>query len=274
MNALSTEDFQFVAGFLQRQTGISLGGDKAYLVENRLGELCRSVGMTDISALIQELKTRPGSENGQKLLEAMTTNETSFFRDIGPFKALQTQLLPELLEARQQTRCLRLWSAACSTGQEPYSLAMLLDSMLGPQRREWKLEILGTDLADKVLSRARAGQYSQLEVNRGLPADKLIRYFKKKGGDWHISEAIRAMVSFAQVNLLALPALPKFDVILCRNVLIYFDLETRRKVLKALRQRLAEDGYLFVGASEVLLGVTDSFIRLERCGAVCYQIAA
>lgn len=274
MSTLSQEDYLFVSGLLYQEAGISLGGDKAYLVENRLGELCRSVGLKSISALVQELKSLPTTQNRQKLLEAMTTNETSFFRDLTIFDALRTSLLPELEDLRKSRRALRIWSAACSTGQETYSLAMLMDSHFGRQRKEWGVDILGTDIAEKVLHRARTGEYSQLEVNRGLPAQLLLRHFKRKGSGWHVSDNIRSMVRFEQVNLMSVPdRLDQFDLILCRNVLIYFDTQTKQKVLTNLHRRMKPDGYLIVGASEVLHGVTDLFDRIQRGGAICYRPA-
>ncbi|MBT9588570.1 protein-glutamate O-methyltransferase CheR [bacterium] len=274
MSTLSQEDYQFVSGFLYEEAGIALGGDKAYLVENRLGELCRSVGLHSISALVQELKSIPTTQNRQKMLEAMTTNETSFFRDLNSFDSMRTSLLPELEDLRKSRRALRVWSAACSTGQETYSLAMLIDSHLGQHRKSWQIDILGTDIAEKVLHRAKTGEYSQLEVNRGLPAQLLMRHFKRKGRGWHVSDNIRSMVRFEQVNLMSVPAsLGQFDLILCRNVLIYFDVQTRQKVLANLHRQIKPDGYLIVGASEVLHGLTDLFERTQRDGAICYRPA-
>jgi len=272
MSTMSHEDYQFVKGFLYQEAGIALGVDKAYLVESRLGELCRSVGLHSITALVQELRSIPTTENRQKMLEAMTTNETSFFRDPNTFDALRTSLLPELESLRRDRRTLRIWSAGCSTGQEAYSLAMLLDSHFGQRMKDWEIDLLGTDIADKVLQRARAGQYSQLEVNRGLPAQMLMRHFKKKSSSWHLSDTIRSRVRFQQMNLMSLSVgLGQFDLILCRNVLIYFDTRTRQKVLASLHRRLRPDGYLILGAAEVIHGLTDLFERTQREGAICHR---
>jgi len=270
--AISQEDFRFVSGYLHRESGIALTEEKTYLVENRLGELCRAIGLSSISALVQELRVRPAGQVKQQMVEAMTTNETSFFRDVSPFEALRMAILPELLEARKQSRQLRIWSAAASTGQEAYSTAMLLDMNFSRQIKDWNIQILGTDLAEKVLERSRTGDYSQLEVNRGLPAQYLVAYFKKKSSRWQITEQIRKLVQFEQMNLLDVPArLGHFDVIFCRNVLIYFDDQTKRKVLSNLRTRLRPDGYLILGASEVLAQVGDLFERVHKGGSVVYK---
>ena len=270
--AISQEDFRFVSGYLYRESGISLTDEKAYLVENRLGELCRSIGLNSISALIQELRNKPGGQVKQQMVEAMTTNETSFFRDVTPFEALRMNIFPELLELRKASRKLRIWSAAASTGQEAYTTAMLLDMNFSRLIKDWNIEILGTDLAEKVLERSRTGEYSQLEVNRGLPAQYLVAYFKKKASRWQISDQIRKLVRFEQMNLLDVPAsLAPFDVIFCRNVLIYFDDQTKRKVLSVLHSKLRPDGYLMLGASEVLNNASDLFERLHRGGTVVYR---
>ncbi|MBS2038769.1 protein-glutamate O-methyltransferase CheR [bacterium] len=270
--AISQEDFRFVSGYLYRESGINLTEEKAYLVENRLGELCRSIGLSSISALVQELKVRPGSEVKQQMVEAMTTNETSFFRDVTPFESLRMNIFPELLELRKNVRRLRIWSAAASTGQEAYTTAMLLDMNFARLIKDWNVEILGTDLAEKVLERSRTGEYSQLEVNRGLPAQYLVAYFKKKASRWQINEQIRKLVRFQQMNLLEVPSsLPPFDLIFCRNVLIYFDDQTKRKVLNTLHSKLQPDGYLILGASEVLANAADLFERVQRGGSVAYR---
>ena len=270
--AISQEDFRFVSGYLHRESGIALTEEKTYLVENRLGELCRSIGLNSIAALVQELRARPAGQVKQQMVEAMTTNETSFFRDVSPFEALRMAIFPELLEARKQARQLRIWSAAASTGQEAYSTAMLLDMNFARLIKDWDIEILGTDLAEKVLERSRTGEYSQLEVNRGLPAQYLVAYFKKKSSRWQINEQIRKIVRFEQMNLMNVPQrVGPFDIIFCRNVLIYFDDQTKRKVLSSLRSKLKPDGYLILGASEVLANGADLFERVQKGGSVVYK---
>lgn len=273
MNALSQQDFQWVSKFLYREAGIALTEDKAYLVENRLGELSRLLGLSGISQLLQKQRDTPCPSRSRQIVEAMTTNETSFFRDISPFESLRALILPELIEECKHQRRLRIWSAASSTGQEAYSLAMLLDQHFSSALRGWDVQIIGTDLAEKVLVKARAGEYSQLEVNRGLPAALLMRYFKKKGSSWHICDSIKAMVKFEKANLLTVsPAqLGTFDIILCRNVLIYFDLATKSKVLSSLHSCLMPQGYLFLGAAEVLFGITEVFERSTRGSGICYR---
>ena len=262
MDTLSRQDFQWVCGFLYREAGIALTDDNAYLVENRLGELSRVLGMSGVPQLLQKIRDTSCPTTSRQLIEAMTTNETSFFRDIAPFEVMRSTVIPDLLERCKARRYLRIWSAASSTGQEAYSLAMMLDQHFGEALRDWRVEIVGTDLAEKVLERARSGDYSQLEVNRGLPAPLLMRYFKKKGSRWIICDSIKKMVRFEKINLLHIsPSMGMFDIILCRNVMIYFDQDTKKKVLSGLHNCLHPHGYLFLGAAEVLFNITDTFER-------------
>ncbi|MEW6281251.1 MAG: protein-glutamate O-methyltransferase CheR [Candidatus Eremiobacterota bacterium] len=272
MADLTLEDYQFVAGYLERESGIQLGADKQYLVKNRLEELCARLGVPRVTDLIARVRQRACPVTARSVVEAMTTNETSFFRDGSPFEALRTQILPELLARRQASRSLRIWSAACSTGQEPYSVAMLLHDSFAHVVRDWQLQVLGIDLAEKVVERARSGRYTQLEVNRGLPVRYLLSCFEKKGSDWVVAERLRRLVRFEVANLVD-PALTlgTFDLILCRNVMIYFEPDTRRRVLGTLLRHLAPDGYLIVGGAEVLLGLTDRLERLNVGGAVVYR---
>jgi chemotaxis protein methyltransferase CheR len=204
----------------------------------------------------------------------MTTNETSFFRDVHPFEALRRTLLPELIDRRRAARRLTIWSAACSTGQEPYSVAMLLREHF-PETAQWSVRIFATDLAQEVLERARAGVFTQLEVNRGLPAPLLVRYFRQDGTDWQITPEIRDMVQFEEMNLIEpWPALPDFDVVLLRNVLIYFDGESKQRVLRNLRQVLRPDGVLLMGGAETTLNLDDAYERLPIDRAGCFRLRA
>jgi len=208
----------------------------------------------------------------RKAVEAMTTNETSFFRDFHPFEALKKFVLPDLLALRSAERTLNIWCAASSSGQEPYSLGMLIRENF-PQLLSWKLRILATDLSTEVLARAREGRYSQLEVNRGLPANLLVKYFQKQGCDWYLRDEIRRMVDFQIVNLSnAWPALPPVDIVMIRNVLIYFGIETKKEILAKVRRVLKPDGYLFLGGAETTFSIDESFERVQFERATCYRI--
>ena len=256
MNAL---DFTFLRTFLQQKAGIALGSDKLYLAESRLSILCRRRGGETIEALMQRLRQGRDSELEMAVVDAMTTNETLFFRDQVPFSLFREVLLPEKLAANRAQRSLRIWCAAVSSGQEAYSLAMILDDM-ADDLAGWRVEILGTDISGEIIEKARAGIYSQFEVQRGLPIQMLLRHFDQQGDKWRVSERLRAMVRFRQHNLLeASESLGRFDIIFCRNVLIYFDLPTRARVLARLAQHIAPDGALILGAAETVLGLDSAF---------------
>ena len=271
MPSITTGELNLLKDFLYRTAGIDLGEGKEYLVSARLNEVCRTLQISSISNLIGQL------HKGKKavsvaVLEAMTTNETSFFRDAGPFGAITTDILPDLIEKNRSKKQLNIWCAASSTGQEPYSLAMTIRDRF-PELNNWRVKILATDIAEgKVLEKARAGTYTQLEVSRGLPAPLLIKYFKQKGRDWEISQDIRDMVTFKKVNLLEIPAfLGTFDLLLCRNVLIYFDNPTKQRILGSLQKHLCPQGYLILGGSELLLGLNQKLQRYSVGGATCYR---
>lgn len=256
---MTPEDFKFVSAMLKQRSGLILGQDKLYLLESRLTPLARRRGMASVDELIAALKKGGAEQLKRDVTEAMTTNETSFFRDIKPFEQFRDFILPELLERRAAKRSLRIWSAAASTGQEAYTLAMILREQEA-RLRGWRVDILATDLAGEVLEKAKAGIYSQFEVQRGMPIQLLVKYFEQHGEMWHIDSSLKAMVKFRQHNLLESPAsLGTFDVVFCRNVLIYFDQETKRQVFEHLYKAMAEDGYLCLGGAETVLGVTDRF---------------
>jgi chemotaxis protein methyltransferase CheR len=205
------------------------------------------------------------------VVEAMTTNETSWFRDVHPFNALRTDLLPALIAGRAAERKLRFWSTACSSGQEAYSLTITLAEHF-PQLREWDVQILATDLSREMVDRTQQGRYGQLEMNRGLPAQHLIKYFERQGVHWQVKPELRRLVQTRQMNLIeAWPVLPRFDVILLRNVLIYFDLDTKRAILRRVRQVLRPDGVLFLGSAETTMMVDDGWDRLTTSGSVAYR---
>jgi chemotaxis protein methyltransferase CheR len=231
-----------------------LDPSRDYLFEVRLGKLMRSQGMTRLVELVEHLKSNKNPVLERSVAEAMTINETSFFRDGRPFELLRTELLPKLIDARRDSRRLRFWSAACSTGQEAYSLAMLIHEHF-PSIVNWDIRIEGTDICNEVVERAKAGCYHRIEVNRGLPARHIVRYFDHVGEDWVIKPAIRQMCNFRQANLCQ-PGLPfrrssdSFDVIMLRNVMLYFSQETRKTLLAGIHRLLTPDGILFLGSSE------------------------
>jgi chemotaxis protein methyltransferase CheR len=252
-------DYDFLRKALKQRSGLVLSADKQYLVESRLLPIARKAGFGNLGELVAALKRDDTDALMTAVVEAMTTNETFFFRDKTPFENFRSAVLPALLGSRRASRTIRIWSAAASTGQEPYSLAMALKEMEGSVAG-WRIEIIATDLASGVLAKAQAGIYSQFEVQRGLPIQLLIKYFTKVGDMWQIAPEIRAMVKFKQLNLLAdFSALGTFDLIFCRNVLIYFDQETKISLLNRLGRITASDGYLVLGAAETVVGLTDSF---------------
>ena len=252
-------DYDFLRKALKARSGLVLSADKQYLVESRLLPIARKAGFANLGELVAALKRGDTDALMTKVVEAMTTNETFFFRDKTPFENFRSVVLPALLGSRRASRTIRIWSAAASTGQEPYSLAMALKDVEASVAG-WRIEIIATDLASEVLEKAQAGIYSQFEVQRGLPIQLLIKYFTKVGDMWRIAPEIRAMVKFKQLNLLAdFSALGTFDVIFCRNVLIYFDQETKIGLLNRLSRIAAGDGYLVLGAAETVVGLTDSF---------------
>lgn len=235
---------------LESRTGIALGADQQYLAESRLAPVMRVSGLPNFTPLVDAFERREDPLLGQMVIDAMTTNETLFFRDRTPFETLRGHVLQDLKARRAAARRLRFWCAACSTGQEAYSVAMTLDQE-ARSLRGWSLDILATDLSTSAIETARAGTYSQFEVQRGLPTGYLLRYFHRKEESWRVNEHIRARIAFQDFNLLAdFEPLGRFDVIFCRNVLMYFDPATRRVILARLEKALEPGGYLFLGASE------------------------
>lgn len=255
---INPDDFDFIAKLVYDRSGLVLTPDKSYLLESRLVPVARRHGLNGLDELARGLRAR-SAQLISDTVEAMTTNESLFFRDVKPFEQFRKVVLPRLLETRGAKRSLRIWSAACSSGQEAYSLAMLLTEE-GSRLDGWNIEIVGTDLSAQMVERARAGSYSQFEVQRGLPVQMLVKYFKQEGERWQIDARLRAMVKYREYNLLSdLSSLGTFDVIFCRNVLIYFDQATKARVLDQVARRLPPDGVLFLGGAETVLGVTDRF---------------
>ncbi|MBI5128924.1 MAG: protein-glutamate O-methyltransferase CheR [Rhodopseudomonas palustris] len=251
-------DYEYLRKALKDRSGLDLSLDKQYLVESRLLPLARRLGLTNISDLVQKMKNG-AEQTTAEVVEAMTTNETFFFRDKLPFDHLRDEILPALLQARAGRRSLRIWCAASSTGQEPYSIAMCLKE-LGPAVAGWRFEIIATDLSQSVLEKSKSGLFTQFEVQRGLPIQLLVKYFKQTGELWEISPELRAMIQHRQFNLLQdYTQLGTFDVIFCRNVLIYFDQPTKISIFERLAKRLEPDGYLALGAAETVVGLTEAF---------------
>lgn len=256
---MTPSDYDYLRKLLKDRSGLVLSGDKAYLVESRLLPITRRIGLASLSELIAQLKA-PGAEKLiVDVVEAMTTNESFFYRDKVPFDHFREFVLPSLIKERSNQRRLRIWCAAASTGQEPYSLAMIVKDMAN-QLAGWRIEILGTDLSTEVLEKAKAGIYSQFEVQRGLPIQQLVKYFTQQGETWKISPEIRGMVHYRPLNLLAnFSALGNFDIVFCRNVLIYFDQPTKIDVLERIARVIEPDGYLVLGAAETVVGLTECF---------------
>ena len=272
MNTISPSDFNYIRDLVRRHSAIALEADKAYLVETRLAPLARLAGFASLQELIASLRTQtPAHPLYRQVVEAITTHETSFFRDLHPFDALRTTVLPELL-AKRRSLNLTIWCAACSSGQEPYSVAMLVREHF-PTLVNHRVRIIATDLSGTILDRAREGLYSQIEVNRGLPAVLLTRYFDKQGLHWRIRSEIRRMVEFQQNNLAeSWPPIPPLDVVFMRNVLIYFDVDTKKAILAKIRQVLKPDGYLFLGSSETTLNLDAAFEPISMGKSLCYQL--
>ncbi|MGE4281012.1 MAG: protein-glutamate O-methyltransferase CheR [Magnetospirillum sp.] len=252
------EDFDFIAKMLKDRSGLVISRDKAYLLESRLTPVARKRGLKGLDDLVATLRTA-GEDLLREVTEAMTTNESFFFRDIKPFDQFKAMVLPQILANRAQKKSFRIWSAASSSGQEAYSLAMILKEE-GAKLAGWKIEIVGTDISTEMLEKAKAGLYSQFEVQRGLPIQYLVKYFKKTNEMWQIDSAIRAMVQFREYNLLHdLKTLGQFDVVFCRNVLIYFDQPTKSRVLDNISKIMPDDGLLYLGGAETVLGISDKF---------------
>jgi chemotaxis protein methyltransferase CheR len=251
-------DFDFIAAMVRERSGLVLSADKTYLVESRLAPLARRDGFPSIDELVTAIKVRRDSNLIDAVVDAMTTNETFFFRDKTPFDIFEQTILPEII-ARKRGGTIRVWCAAASTGQEAYSLAMVADAM-GPRMGGCKLEILGTDISERCLEKAKAGVYTQFEVQRGLPVQMLLKHFKKDGEAWKIDDRLKTNIRHRPMNLLDdFRGLGRFDVIFCRNVLIYFDTPTKKQVLERMSQQVDGPGYLLLGAAETVLGVTDTF---------------
>jgi chemotaxis protein methyltransferase CheR len=267
---IGTAAFDWVRSVVLVEAGIVIEPGKEYLIESRLTPLARAAGASDVNVYVDQLRSSPLARVKQTLVEALTTNETSWFRDGSPYLLFEKSILPQLRTTRAAERKVRVWSAACSTGQEPYSLAMILEETL--VREGWRAEIFASDIDETVLAKARSGTYSQLEINRGLPAARLVQSFTRQGVGWQINPALRSMVTFHRVNLSeSLPPAGQFDVIFLRNVLIYFSIDTRRDILTRIRRMCRPDGFLVLGGAETTLGVDEQWERVAGGATTCYR---
>ncbi|MCD4748443.1 MAG: protein-glutamate O-methyltransferase CheR [Thermoanaerobaculales bacterium] len=270
---ISPSEFDFVRLMVKQRSAICLDDSKGYLVSCRLLPIARAEGFESVSKLIKGLRSRANGPLHVKVVEAIATTETSFFRDLHPFAALREHILPELIHKRRQTtRMLNIWCAACSGGQEPYSVAMTLREVV-PDIDSWAIQLMASDLSYAMVEKAREGIFQQLEVNRGLPARLLVRFFEQHDAKWHIKDEIRKMVTFFQHNLTdQWTKIPQIDLFLLRNVLIYFDVDTRRSILRQVRRHLKPDGYLVLGGAETTLSLDSTFKRVSFGRAALYQV--
>jgi len=270
---IAEAEFQFISDIVRKESAIVLESGKEYLVESRLAPIVKQEGFESISELVTEVQRSLSLILKQKIVEALTTNETSFFRDVTPFDTLRMHIFPELLEKRAQEKKLTIWCAAASTGQEPFTIAMLLKENF-PELSSWNVQIFATDISEEVLAKARSGSFSQMEVNRGLPASYLIKYFEKKEMRWCLKSSIVEMVRFEKLNLLRpFSTVPRADVVMIRNVLIYFDREVKIDILSRVRGVMKKDACMFLGGAETTMNLDDNFERrtFEGSGS-CYCV--
>ncbi len=271
---MNPQEFAYLAGFIRERSGIVLTAEKAYLLENRLKPLASEGKFGSLGDLVSALKANRDERLARNVVEVMTTNETLFFRDSKPFDLLRDVVLPQLIETRPKGRPLRIWSAACSAGQEPYSIAMTIKENAA-RFAAWPVDIVATDISSAVLAKARAGVYSQFEVQRGLPIRFLVKYFTQTETQWTIRPDIRAMIQFREQNMLQdMVKLGSFDIVFCRNVLIYFDSDTKQKVLERIARCLAPDGMLFLGGTETVIGITSRFEPVPGNRGIYRTVAA
>jgi chemotaxis protein methyltransferase CheR len=271
---INKSEIDAVCDLVMDLCGVYLDSSKSYLIESRLSTIVEKNGCKSYRDLVNAVRRTSDLGLKQDIVDAITTNETLFFRDDSPFKAFTNKALPEMIDSKQETpfpRRLRVWSAAASTGQEPYSIAMSMCELI-PDVEDWDIQILGTDISDKAISKASRGRYDVSEVQRGMPQQFLDRYFQRNAEDWVVNDQIRSMVSFRKFNLMdSFATLGQFDFIFCRNVAIYFTPDARKSLFERLTQNLCKQGYLFVGASEIINNLGSQFVPQNHCGAVFYQ---
>jgi chemotaxis protein methyltransferase CheR len=268
--AISAENYAFLQRYIYQESGIVIDAGKNYLIESRLLPIVKQENLSTLNDLCSLLRATAPLQLKSRVVESMTTNETLFFRDLSVFDALQKEILPKLIEARRNVRRLSIWSAAASSGQEAYSIAMLLKEF---GLEGWKVQILGTDLNQQILDKAAAGKYLQIEVNRGLPAKYLVKYFTRAGLDWQICDALRSMVKFQRFDLrTSMSSFGPFDLIFCRNVLIYFDVDTKKQILASIRRTMSPGGLLALGAAETTINLDSAYTRVVHGAATFYQV--
>lgn len=268
--SISPDNYAFLQRYIYQESGIVIDAGKNYLLESRLLPIVKQEKLTTLNDLCNLLRATAPLGLRSRVVESMTTNETLFFRDLPVFEALQQHILPQLVESRRDSRRISIWSAAASSGQEAYSIAMLLQEM---KLDGWRIQILGTDLNQQILDKAATGRYLQIEVNRGLPAKYLVKHFTRAGLDWQISDKLRSMVTFQRFDLRnPMRTHGPFDLVFCRNVLIYFDVDTKRKILASLRQAMASKALLALGAAETTINLDSNFQRVTFGAAAFYQV--
>ncbi len=270
-STVSAADYDFIVALMRDRCALVLDPGKEYLVRSRLTPLVHRHGLTDISQLVGRLRSGDDKSLITEVVEAMVTTETSFFRDVHPFETLKKIVLPKLIELRQSQRRLNIWCAASSSGQEPYSIAILLKEYF-PELSGWQINLRATDISQEMLQRSRAGRYSQIEVNRGLPTALLLKWFRQEAGFWLLDDQIRGMITFQQMNLAEhWPVMPQWDLVFLRNVMIYFDNSVKKEILGRVGRVLDKDGYLVLGGAETTLRLDDSFCRVENLKSGYYQ---
>ena len=271
-NVTNENDLIYLRDLILTRSAIVLEPEKNYLLQSRLEPVAKEAGLTSLEELAHTLRKTPSGPLHVKVVEAMTTNETSFFRDVHPFEAFKESVLPDMITKRAASRKLSIWCGASSSGQEPYTIAMVIREHF-PELATWDITFVATDLSTHMLEKCRQGKYSQLEVNRGLPAQLLMKYFEKKGMSWRIKEELRNMIDFQPLNLAgSWPPMPKVDIIWLRNVLIYFDVEMKKEILRKVRIIMQPDGYFFLGGAETTLNLDSHFDRLRYNGTSCYRL--
>ncbi|MBL8242377.1 MAG: protein-glutamate O-methyltransferase CheR [Bryobacterales bacterium] len=269
-SSITAENYAFLQRYIYQESGIVIDAGKNYLLESRLLPIVKQENLSTLNDLCNLLRATAPLPLKSKVVESMTTNETLFFRDIALFDGFQKNVLPELINARRDTKKISIWSAAASSGQEAYSIAMILKDM---GLEGWRIQILGTDLNQQILDRAAAGRYLQIEVNRGLPAKYLVKHFTRVGLDWQINDSLRSMVSFQKFDLRSsMRSLGPFDIVFCRNVLIYFDVETKKKILSEIQKTMNSRGLLALGAAETTINLSTTYSRVAYGPATFYQV--
>lgn len=261
---MKVADFELYKSLLYDKSGLVITPDKSYLLDSRLTPIAKKWNYPTLDMMTLQLRAIPDPKLVKDIVEAMTTNETSFFRDTKPFTLFQETILPHMIQTRASKKTVRIWCAACSSGQEPYSLSMILKDKEA-QLKGWRFEIVATDLSEDILAQARKGTYSQFEVQRGLPIQYLMKYFTQVNDTWQLKDDIKSMVKFSTFNLLDdMSRMGQFDIIFCRNVLIYFDEKTKGSILGKMEKQLDKDGFLLLGGAETVLGITDKFVPMPE----------